>query len=75
MFASEYVVESPTSVLEALEQRLAKYRSQEEAAKAENNSSKARRMGRIVKQYVDAIKMHKAGKPIPVEELPTPPGA
>lgn len=64
----------PATVMEALEQRLAKYKSQEEAAKAEGNASKARRMGRIVKQYNDAIKLCKAGKPIPVDELPTPPG-
>ncbi|XP_054284049.1 coiled-coil and C2 domain-containing protein 1-like isoform X2 [Macrosteles quadrilineatus] len=70
----EYVVEMPATVMEALEQRLAKYKSQEEAAKAEGNASKARRMGRIVKQYNDAIKLCKAGKPIPVDELPTPPG-
>ncbi|KAG8305448.1 hypothetical protein J6590_069787 [Homalodisca vitripennis] len=70
----EFVVEVPGTVLEALEQRMAKYKSQEDAAKEEGNSSKARRMGRIVKQYADAIKQHKAGKPIPVDELPTPPG-
>lgn len=69
-----YVVEIPNTVLEALEQRLAKYKSQEEAAKADNNASKARRMGRIVKQYEDAIKLERAGRPIPVDELPTPPG-
>uniref|UniRef100_A0A182K679 Coiled-coil and C2 domain-containing protein 1-like n=1 Tax=Anopheles christyi TaxID=43041 RepID=A0A182K679_9DIPT len=63
-----------TTVLEALEQRLDKYKSVEQAAKDEGNSSKARRMGRIVKQYQDAIKTHKAGKPIPVDDLPTPPG-
>ncbi|XP_052900032.1 coiled-coil and C2 domain-containing protein 1-like isoform X1 [Anopheles moucheti] len=63
-----------SSVMEALEQRLEKYISVEQAAKDEGNSSKARRMGRIVKQYQDAIKMHKAGKPIPIDELPTPPG-
>ncbi|XP_052871973.1 coiled-coil and C2 domain-containing protein 1-like [Anopheles cruzii] len=62
------------SVLEALEQRLEKYKSVEQAAKDEGNSSKARRMGRIVKQYQDALKLHKAGKPIPIDELPTPPG-
>ncbi len=60
--------------MEALEQRLKKYQQSEEAAKAENNASKIRRMGRIIKQYQDAIKLHKAGKPIPVDELPTPPG-
>lgn len=32
------------------------------------------RFGRIVKQYEDAIKRYKAGKPVPYEELPTPPG-
>lgn len=31
-------------------------------------------MGRIVKQYEQAIKQHRAGKPIAVDELPTPPG-
>lgn len=70
----EYAVEMPGSVLAALEQRLDKYKAQEEAAKTEGNSSKVRRMGRIVKQYTDAIKQHKAGKPFAVEDLPTPPG-
>ena len=64
----------PRTVQEALEQRLAKYRQDEEKAKAENNSSRARRLGRICKQYTDAMKAHKAGRPIPVEDLPTPPG-
>ncbi|XP_063245224.1 coiled-coil and C2 domain-containing protein 1-like isoform X2 [Bacillus rossius redtenbacheri] len=64
----------PASVMEALEQRLAKYRGAEQAAKEEGNSGKARRMGRIVKQYENAVRLHKAGKPIPVDELPTPPG-
>lgn len=62
------------TVLEALEARLNKFLEQEEAGKKDGNMSKARRMGRIVKQYQDAIKLHKAGKPIPVDELPTPPG-
>lgn len=65
---------APTSVAEALQQRLDKYRSVEKAAKDEGNSSKARRFGRIVKQYEDAVKLHKAGKPVPFDELPTPPG-
>ncbi|KAF6214602.1 hypothetical protein GE061_009345 [Apolygus lucorum] len=65
---------APSTVLEALEQRLAKFQQQEENAKAEGNSGKARRNGRIVKQYQDAIKLHRAGKPFPVDELPTPPG-
>lgn len=60
--------------MEALQQRLSKFKESEENAKKENNASKVRRMGRIVKQYEDAIRLHKAGKPIPVDELPTPPG-
>ncbi|KAJ8947481.1 hypothetical protein NQ318_009784 [Aromia moschata] len=63
-----------STVLEALEQRLAVYKEHEAQAKEQGNSSKARRHGRIVKQYEQAIKMHKAGKPVPVDELPTPPG-
>ncbi|XP_058832643.1 coiled-coil and C2 domain-containing protein 1-like isoform X2 [Topomyia yanbarensis] len=70
----EEVLIQASTVLEALQQRLDKYRSVEKAAKDEGNASKARRIGRIVKQYEDAIKMHKAGKPIPIDELPTPPG-
>ncbi|VEN43146.1 unnamed protein product [Callosobruchus maculatus] len=53
---------------------LAVYKQHESQAKEEGNSSKARRFGRIVKQYEQAIKQHKAGKPIAVDELPTPPG-
>ncbi|XP_027040976.1 coiled-coil and C2 domain-containing protein 1-like isoform X1 [Pocillopora damicornis] len=64
----------PKNVAEALQQRLEKYQQAENQAKQEGNSSKARRMGRIVKQYQDAIKSHKAGKPVDYEELPTPPG-
>ncbi|XP_061384026.1 coiled-coil and C2 domain-containing protein 1-like isoform X1 [Danaus plexippus] len=63
-----------SSVDEALRQRLAHFQEQESKAKDEGNTSKARRMGRIVKQYQDAIKMHKAGRPIPTDELPTPNG-
>ncbi|XP_055377305.1 coiled-coil and C2 domain-containing protein 1-like [Condylostylus longicornis] len=64
----------PKNLLGALEHRLNIYKAQEEAAKNENNSSKARRFGRIVKQYQDAITMHKRGKPIASDELPIPPG-
>ncbi|XP_064548608.1 coiled-coil and C2 domain-containing protein 1-like isoform X1 [Drosophila montana] len=65
---------APTSMIEALQQRLDKYKSVEEAAKAESNTSKARRFGRIVKQYEDAIKQYKAGRPVAFDELPVPPG-
>lgn len=66
--------DAPNSVMEALQQRLAKYKSSEDAAKAAGETSKARRHGRIVKQYQDAIKAHKAGRPVDYDELPTPPG-
>lgn len=64
----------PKTVLEALEQRLQKYKHTEVEAKEKGESSKARRYGRIVKQYQDAIKAYKAGKPVDYDELPTPPG-
>lgn len=64
----------PRTTLEALEQRLAKYQSTMQQAQEEGNSSKVRRFGRIIKQYQDAIKLHKVGKPIPFDELPDPPG-
>lgn len=70
----EEVLIQASSISEALQQRLEKYQSVEKAAKDEGNASKARRIGRIVKQYQDAIKLHKAGKPIPIDDLPTPPG-
>lgn len=70
----EFLVPQPSTTLEALEQRLAKYQSSMQQAQEEGNSSKARRLGRIVKQYQDAIKFCKAGKPVPFDELPDPPG-
>ncbi|XP_036329336.1 coiled-coil and C2 domain-containing protein 1-like isoform X1 [Rhagoletis pomonella] len=66
--------DAPLSMLEALQQRLDKYKAVEDSAKAEGNSSKARRFGRIVKQYEDAIKQFKTGRPVAYDELPVPPG-
>ncbi|XP_034828473.1 coiled-coil and C2 domain-containing protein 1-like isoform X2 [Maniola hyperantus] len=63
-----------STVDEALRQRLAYFQEQESKSKEQGNSSKARRMGRIVKQYQDAIRLNAAGKPIPAEDLPTPNG-
>lgn len=63
-----------STILEALEQRLGVYKEHEAKAKEEGNSSKARRFGRIVKQFEDAIKSHKAGRTVAFDELPTPPG-
>lgn len=58
----------------ALKERLEVYRRTKTAAEEEGNSSKARRYGRICKQYEDAIKLHARGKAIPVDDLPIPPG-
>lgn len=66
--------EVPKTILEALTQRLQKYQAAETNAKAEGNDRKARQNGRIVKQYLDAIKAHKAGRAVAFEDLPTPPG-
>jgi coiled-coil and C2 domain-containing protein 1 len=60
--------------MEALQQRLDKYKSEVDKANESSNSGKARRMGRIVKQYEEAITLYKKGKPVPYEDLPTPPG-
>ena len=64
----------PKSPKEALEQRLSKYQSNVESAKKKGSDSKARRMGRSVKQYEDALKALRAGKRVDFGELPTPPG-
>ena len=65
----------PNSIEEALQQRLAKYKQDEEKAKEEGNSSRMRRLGRICKQYEDALKLHKKGKLATVlADLPCPPG-
>ena len=64
----------PRTPLEALQQRLAKYKEGQKSAQEKGESSRVRRMGRIIKQYEDAIKLTKAGKPCDYDELPTPPG-
>ncbi|KAI1304646.1 Coiled-coil and C2 domain-containing protein 1-like [Halotydeus destructor] len=64
-------VPPPTkNLLEALLQRLGKYKSISEEAQAEGNSSKARRIGRIVKQYETAVKAHKSRKDFDYDSLP-----
>ncbi|XP_071780419.2 coiled-coil and C2 domain-containing protein 1B isoform X1 [Centroberyx gerrardi] len=64
----------PKDVLEALEQRRAKYVEASAQAKASGDDRKARMHDRIAKQYQSAIRAHKAGKPVNFEELPVPPG-
>lgn len=67
-------IPTPKTALDALEQRLAKYREGQKTAQEKGESSRIRRMGRIIKQYESAIKDTKAGKPIDYDELPAPPG-
>ena len=64
----------PKTPLEALQQRLVKYKEGQKSAQEKGESSRVRRMGRIIKQYEDAIKLTKAGKPCNYDELPSPPG-
>ncbi|XP_043513359.1 coiled-coil and C2 domain-containing protein 1-like isoform X5 [Frieseomelitta varia] len=58
----------------ALKERLEACKKIKTTAENEGNSSKARRYGRICKQFEDAIKLHARGKPVPIDELPTIPG-
>ncbi|XP_066508393.1 coiled-coil and C2 domain-containing protein 1B-like isoform X1 [Hoplias malabaricus] len=64
----------PKTVLEALEQRFAKYKEACVQAKASGDERKARMHDRIAKQYQGAIRSHKAGRPVNYDELPVPPG-
>ncbi|KAM4677339.1 coiled-coil and C2 domain-containing protein 1A isoform 2-T2 [Discoglossus pictus] len=64
----------PKDTLDALQQRMERYRSASEQAKSKGDDRKARMHDRIVKQYQDAIRSHKAGKPVNLAELPVPPG-
>ncbi|XP_053333249.1 coiled-coil and C2 domain-containing protein 1A [Clarias gariepinus] len=65
---------APRNLAEALQQRLEKYKSAAETAKSKGDDRKARMHQRIAKQYQDAIKAHKAGRPVNLSELPVPPG-
>lgn len=57
-----------------MKERLEACKKIKTTAENEGNSSKARRYGRICKQFEDAIKLHARGKPVPIDELPTIPG-
>ncbi|XP_053712187.1 coiled-coil and C2 domain-containing protein 1A-like [Synchiropus splendidus] len=65
---------APTSVAEALQQRMDIYKSAAEAAKSKGDDRKARMHLRIVKQYQDSMKAHKAGRNVNLSDLPIPPG-
>ncbi|XP_012584396.1 PREDICTED: coiled-coil and C2 domain-containing protein 1A [Condylura cristata] len=64
----------PKTLLEALEQRMERYHVAAAQAKTKGDQRKARMHERIVKQYQDAIRAHKAGRAVDVAELPVPPG-
>lgn len=64
----------PENIEGALKERLEIYRRTKVAAEDEGNTSKARRYGRICKQFEDAIKLHTHGKVVVLDELPVPPG-
>lgn len=70
----EPILKVASTIAEALEQRIEVYKVMIKKSEDEQNSSKARRYGRIVKQYQDAIKLHKGGKSVALDELPVPPG-
>ncbi|CAH6790644.1 coiled-coil and C2 domain-containing protein 1B [Phodopus roborovskii] len=64
----------PKTVLDALQQRLNKYREAGIQARASGDERKARMHDRIAKQYQDAVRAHRAGKKVDFAELPVPPG-
>ncbi|KAM9251616.1 coiled-coil and C2 domain-containing protein 1A [Cariama cristata] len=64
----------PRDTLEALQQRMERYKTAAAQAKSKGDDRKARMHERIVKQYQDAIRAHKAGKTVDFSELPVPPG-
>ncbi|XP_032074589.1 coiled-coil and C2 domain-containing protein 1B isoform X2 [Thamnophis elegans] len=65
--------QQPKTVLEALNERLEKYKSAATQAKANGDGRKSRMHDRIAKQYQDAIKAHKSGRKVNFAELPVPP--
>lgn len=64
----------PKTVLDALQQRLNRYREAGIQARASGDERKARMHDRIAKQYQDAIRAHQAGRKVDFAELPVPPG-
>uniref|UniRef100_A0A8C5S9F3 DM14 domain-containing protein n=1 Tax=Laticauda laticaudata TaxID=8630 RepID=A0A8C5S9F3_LATLA len=64
----------PRDMMEALQQRMDRYKAAAAQAKSKGEDRKARMHERIVKQYQEAIKAHKAGKPVEFADLPVPPG-
>lgn len=61
-------------MLDALQQRLSKYREAGIQARGSGDERKARMHERIAKQYQDAIRAFQAGRKVDFAELPVPPG-
>ncbi|TRY86065.1 hypothetical protein DNTS_030165 [Danionella cerebrum] len=72
--APNTAVAAPRSLAEALQQRMERYKEAAESAQSKGDERKARMHQRIMKQYQDAIKAQKAGRPVNLAELPVPPG-
>ncbi|XP_062920426.1 coiled-coil and C2 domain-containing protein 1B isoform X3 [Mobula hypostoma] len=64
----------PKDILEALQQRMERYKTAASQAKATGNDRKARMHERIAKQYQGAIRAHKSGRKVDFGDLPVPPG-
>ncbi|NXF89861.1 C2D1B protein, partial [Eubucco bourcierii] len=71
---SKASLQQPKTVLEALQQRLEKYKAAAAQARTSGQERKGRMHERIAKQYQDAIRAHKAGRKVNFSELPVPPG-
>lgn len=74
MLKADPAKSGPENIEGALKERLEIYRRTKVAAEDEGNTSKARRYGRICKQFEDAIKLYAQGKTVLLDELPVPPG-
>uniref|UniRef100_A0A667ZEV0 Coiled-coil and C2 domain-containing protein 1B n=1 Tax=Myripristis murdjan TaxID=586833 RepID=A0A667ZEV0_9TELE len=72
--SSNQISYNEANIAEALQQRMDKYKAAAEGAKSKGDDRKARMHQRIVKQYQDAIRAHKAGRPVNLSDLPVPPG-
>uniref|UniRef100_A0A3P9K6T5 Coiled-coil and C2 domain-containing protein 1B n=1 Tax=Oryzias latipes TaxID=8090 RepID=A0A3P9K6T5_ORYLA len=63
---------APSSLGEALQQRMDIYKQAAESAKSKGDDRKSR-MHQRIQQYQEAIRAHKAGKPVSLSDLPVPP--
>lgn len=65
-----FVPTSSISVPDLLKERIAMYQAAEANAKAANDSSKARRIGRGLKTLEGLLKQAKAGRPVNMDDIP-----